>query len=242
MTVKRTRLGFLTPSSNTALEPITSAIISGLDDVSAHFGRFSVTEISLTEKSRTQFNFENQLHAAALLADAKVDAIVWSGTSASWLGFETDEKMRRLIEQRTNIPAGSSVLAVNQLFHKSGVKRFGLVTPYASNVQNAIIKNYASRGLECIAERHLGEIRNYEFAEFSEETIAEMIHAVAREKPDAITIMCTNMRGARIAAELEIEIGIPIIDSTSAAVWSGLKIAGVDPTRINGWGRTFETI
>lgn len=241
MTVKRTRLGFLTPSSNTALEPIISAIISGLDDVSAHFGRFAVTEISLTEKSRIQFNFENQLNAAALLADAKVDAIVWSGTSASWLGFETDEEMCRLIEQHTNIPAGSSVLAVNQLFHKANVKRFGLVTPYASNVQDAIIENYAGHGFECIAERHLGEIRNYEFAEFSEEAIAEMILAVAREKPDAITIMCTNMRGARIAAELEIEIGIPIFDSTSAAVWSGFKIAGADHTRITDWGRTFET-
>lgn len=42
---KRIKLGMLTPSSNTALEPITSAMVSGLPNVSAHFSRFTVTEI-----------------------------------------------------------------------------------------------------------------------------------------------------------------------------------------------------
>ena len=44
---KRIFLGMLTPSSNTALEPLTSAMLAGLPEVSAHCGRFKVTEISL---------------------------------------------------------------------------------------------------------------------------------------------------------------------------------------------------
>ena len=40
---KRILLGILTPSSNTALEPLTSAIVAGLPGVSAHFARFTVT-------------------------------------------------------------------------------------------------------------------------------------------------------------------------------------------------------
>ena len=43
-------LGMLTPSSNTTLEPMTSDMLSGVPNVSAHFGRFGVTEISLGEK------------------------------------------------------------------------------------------------------------------------------------------------------------------------------------------------
>ncbi len=53
---KRTLLGMLTPSSNTVLEPMTSDMLSGLPDVTAHFGRFSVTEISLTDKALGQFD------------------------------------------------------------------------------------------------------------------------------------------------------------------------------------------
>ena len=80
------RLGVLTPSSNTALEPLTSAIVAGLPGVSAHFSRFKVTEISLSPDALGQFDDSKILAAAELLADAKVDVIGWSGTAAGWKG------------------------------------------------------------------------------------------------------------------------------------------------------------
>jgi maleate cis-trans isomerase len=66
---QRTLIGMLTPSSNTVLEPVTSAMLAGLPEVSAHFGRFRVTEIALSEKALAQFDDEEILGAAALLAD-----------------------------------------------------------------------------------------------------------------------------------------------------------------------------
>lgn len=239
MSQKRTLIGILTPSSNTVLEPLTSAMVADLSDVSAHFGRFGVTEISMNAGSQSQFDLENPLAAARLLADARVDAIVWSGTSASWLGFERDTNLCGRIEQETGIPAGSSVLAINDLFAAVGASTFGLVSPYVEDVQQRIVANYAANGLTCVAEQHLNEIVNYAFAEFDEATIAEQIRQVAAAKPDAITVMCTNMRGARIVPELEQELDIPIFDSTAAAVWTGMKLAGDDPARIKGWGRLF---
>lgn len=236
----RTLIGVLTPSSNTVLEPLTSAMVADLSDVSAHFGRFGVTEISMNEGSQSQFDLENPLAAAHLLADARVDAIVWSGTSASWLGFDRDRTLCDRIEQETGIRAGSSVLAINELFAASGASTFGLVSPYVHDVQDRIVANYAASGLTCVSERHLGETVNYAFAEFDEATISDQIRQVASAGPDAITVMCTNMRGARIVPELEEELGIPIFDSTAAAVWTGMKIAGDDPSRIKGWGQLFE--
>jgi maleate isomerase len=52
--------------------------------------------------------------------------------------------------------------------------------------------------------------------------------------------MCTNMRGARLATQVEAELGIPLIDSTSAVVWKGLKLMGADGSCIQGWGRLFS--
>jgi maleate isomerase len=236
---QRTLIGVLTPSSNTVLEPLTSAMVYGLDNVSAHFGRFRVTEISTSDISNAQFKVEAQLAAADLLADAKVGSIVWSGTSASWLGFEKDEQMCAAITARTGVPAGTAVLAINDLFKRSGAKTFGLVSPYITEIQDKIVANYASVGLTCVAERHLSETRNFDFSLFSEEVIERMIREVAAKGPDAITIMCTNMRGARVAPRLEAELGIPIFDSTAAAVWTGMRQAGDKPERVKGWGRTF---
>lgn len=236
---KRTLIGVLTPSSNTVLEPLTSAMLEELDDVSAHFGRFRVTEISTSQKSDDQFKLEPQLAAAELLADAHVDAIVWSGTSASWLGFDKDHEMCAAIEDRTGVPAGSAVLAINDLFAAAEVETFGLVSPYVPEIQDMIVSNYAASGLRCVAERHLSETVNFEFSNFDEATVERMIREVAEAKPDAITVMCTNMRGARLAPKLEQELGIPIFDSTAAALWGGMRIADADPARVKGWGRTF---
>ena len=76
------RLGVLTPSSNTALEPLTSALVAQLPDCTAHFSRFTVTEIALSEQALGQFDDSKILAAAELLADARVDVIGWSGTGA----------------------------------------------------------------------------------------------------------------------------------------------------------------
>jgi maleate isomerase len=45
MQSERIRLGMLTPSSDTALEPITAAMPGDLPHVSAHFARFTRAEL-----------------------------------------------------------------------------------------------------------------------------------------------------------------------------------------------------
>ena len=96
----------LTPSSNTVLEPVSQAMLAGVPEVSVHFARFRVTEISLRDEASAQFQQARLLEAADLLADAKVDVIAWNGTSASWLGFDAD---RRLCEQIRGHSVGCQV-------------------------------------------------------------------------------------------------------------------------------------
>ena len=239
---KRILLGMLTPSSNTVLEPVTTQMISGLPEASAHFGRFRVTEIALSDKALGQFDDSEILRAAELLSHAKVHSIGWSGTSSGWLGFEADERLCRRITEATGIPACTSVLALNEIFQLTGVKQFGLVTPYVDDVQAAIVKNYAASGFECIAERHLRKQDNFSFSEVSTDEIRRMVREVAKDRPQAITIFCTGLRGAPLVAELERETGIPIYDTVATVVWKALKQAGADPKRIKGWGRLFQGV
>jgi maleate isomerase len=168
-----------------------------------------------------------------------VHSIVWNGTSAGWLGFAADEALCAAIRAATGIPAGTSVLALNQILARTGVRRFGLVTPYLDEIQERIVANYAAAGFVCAAERHLGDPGNFSFAEYGEETIAGMVRAVAAARPDAITIFCTNFRGAGVVEALEAETGIPIYDTVATAVWQGLALAGAAPGRIRGFGRLF---
>lgn len=232
----------LTPSSNTVLEPVTAAMLRDIPEASAHFGRFRVTEIALSPGALAQFDEREILRAAELLAHAKVSVIGWNGTSSGWLGFDADERLCRRITEATGIAACTSVLALNEILARTGARRLGLVSPYTDDVQARIVANYRAAGIDCAAERHLGIRDNYCFSEVSEAQLRSMARAVAEARPDAITIYCTNLRGAPLAEALEQELGIPVYDTISTVVWKSLRMAGGDPRRIRGWGRLFREL
>jgi maleate isomerase len=239
---ERIFLGMLTPSSNTTLEPVTARMLAGLPEVTAHFGRFRVTEISLGQQALGQFEAEPMLAAADLLADARCHSICWNGTSAGWLGFERDRELCRAIEQRTGVRACSSVLAIDEIFRASGVKRFGMVSPYTDDIVDAIRRNFGREGFEMTAERHNGIKVNFDFSEIEPQTIAGMIRETAQARPQAIVVLCTNMDGASLAEDLERETGIPVYDTIATAAWASLRTAGVRPERVTGWGRLFRDL
>lgn len=236
---RRIRLGFLTPSSNTVLEPVTSAMLAGLPRVSAHFSRFEVTEIALSASALGQFDPGPILEAARLLSHARVDVIAWNGTSASWLGFETDRALCRRITEATGIAATTSILAMNELIGRLGVRKLGLVTPYIDAVQQKIVENYQGLGLTCPAERHCRLQENFAFAEVTEAQIAAMVRDVAAAGAEAIAVVCTNMRAGPMVAALEAETGVTLLDSIGTTVWKALALAGADPAEVTGWGRIF---
>lgn len=239
---ERVFLGMLTPSSNTTLEPVSARMLAGLPEVTAHFGRFRVTEISLAAQALGQFQLEPMLAAAELLADARCHSICWNGTSAGWLGFERDRELCRAIEARTQVRACSSVLAIEEIWRLTGVTRFGMVSPYTDDIVAAIRRNFGAEGFELVAERHLGIKVNFGFSEIEADTIAGMVRDVANARPQAIIVFCTNMDGASLAEGMEREAGIPIYDTIATAVWASLRTAGVHPDRVKGWGRLFREV
>ncbi|MDQ8021239.1 MAG: aspartate/glutamate racemase family protein [Moraxellaceae bacterium] len=238
----RTLLGILTPSSNTSLEPLTSALCAAAPGVSAHFARFPVTEISLKPQALGQFDDEKILAAARLLADAKVQCIGWSGTSSGWLGLEADRVLCKRIEDATGIPATTSTLALAEIMQKTAAKTLGLVTPYLDDVQAKIVSNFGSEGMECIAERHLGISVNFDFSEVTAAQLGTMVGEVAAQKPDAITTFCTNLRAAHLVAGWEAAHGIPVYDTVSTVVWKMLRMLGYDTRQIAGWGCLFSDV
>lgn len=177
------RIGMLTPSSNTVLEPESYALLRDVDGVSLHFSRFKVTEIGLDRQALGQFDDAPMLDAAELLAHAKVDCITWNGTSASWLGLDADRALVRRIEERTGIRAATCVLTLFDILRRRGLTRIGLVTPYTEDVQQRIVGNFETEGLTTVAETHLGIRDNFSFGLVDAETLDRSVAEVARARP-----------------------------------------------------------
>jgi maleate isomerase len=221
------RLGFLTPSSNTVLEPAIAALLRDHPEMSAHFARFRVLAINLGAQANSQFDTAPILAAAELLADAKVDSICWAGTSGSWLGLAQDEAFCAAITERTGIAATTATLALRDALHAARARRVALVTPYLAEVQDAIVANLAREGFQVTAERHLEDPGNYSFALHTAATVDALVEdAVAEAPTDAVIIHCTNFRGLPGAPALEARLGPLVLDSVAVSVWGALRSAG----------------
>ena len=224
----------LTPSSNTVLEPECAAIVAH-SNCTVHFSRFPVIAISVEEEYTAQFNLATMLEAARLLAHARCDVIAWSGTSAGWLGVETDRQLCAAITEATGIPAISTTQALLRVADAWQWNTIGLVVPYEEPVVEAIRRTFAEKGLRVAREQHANLRVNREFSALSPEQITEMIQSVAVEV-DGVVVFCTNMAGAPLVEALEPQVGVPILDSVSLTVWACLQSVGHSEP-IYGWGQ-----
>ena len=114
-----------------------------------------------------------------------------------------------------------------------------LSPPCTGDVQHRIIENFGAAGFDCVAEAHLDISDNFSFSEVGTDHIHAMCRAVAESAPEAIAIICTNLAGAGLAPQVELETGIAVYDSISVVVMRALELAGRDPAEVTGWGRIF---
>ena len=131
------------------------------------------------------------------------------------------------MKEKTGIAATTTVTAVNSELRGSGVKRIAFVTPYTAAIEKRIVENYASIGMTTVAAERLDLTINTEMAAVGVDNIAEMCRAMARAAPEAIIIMCTNLRGATLTASLTRQLGIPVINSVAVTFQHCLMVMGL---------------
>ena len=231
------------PSSNTALEPLTSAIVSSVGDaafkISVHFTRIRVTKISLAADSDAQFGISQFLTAAHLLADADVDVIGWSGTSSGWLGFDHDKRLCKAIKDATGIPCTTSTIALNRILKVVEAQSFALVTPYVKEMNEAIRQNYASIAVDIPQMQHLGVAENNAIAKIDESTLDRMMDAVTREGAKVVSTFCTNLVAAQRVEFWEKKHDVIVLDTVATVILDMLHLAAVPTHIVKGWGRMF---
>ena len=193
------RIGMITPSSNTMVEPITSAMTAPLiDALSVHYARIPVTRIALDRHSLDQFEREQMLAAARLLGDARMDVICWNGTSGAWKGLDADRAVCEAITRETGVPATTGTLAQLEAFRAHGVRRYALAVPYTADVRDAIVRVYGEAGYECVRSMHLGISTNFEFAEVSLDALRDLVRRADAPEAEAVVVVCTNLAAARV--------------------------------------------
>ncbi|MCM3671785.1 aspartate/glutamate racemase family protein [Mesobacillus maritimus] len=237
------KIGMLTPSSNTVLEPICSRMLHDVPEVTCHYARFEVTKISLEQDALSQFDFEPMLQAAELLAHAEVDVIAWNGTSGGWLGFDVDRQLCDAITKRTGIPATTSMLSQVKAFKEHNIKSVHLVTPYIPEINKLIVEQYKKHcNVDTVNVSGLAQTHNRSFSQVSQERIEEQIKSVTVMPAEALSVVCTNFPAVGKVKYYEEKYKIPMYDTINVLLWECLKMVDIEPSVVKGWGKVFSKV
>jgi maleate isomerase len=228
----RGRIGLIIPSSNTTMEPELYRIAP--PSVSIHISRIplkDVTRDSLLEMER------HTLRAAMELLDANVDLVLYGCTSGSLIGGPGFDRMiSSKISETIKRPAVTTATAVIEALETIGARRIVVATPYIDEVNDEERRFLESHGIRVMRIMGLGIKNNLDIGRITPEEVYRFARSLYSEGADALFISCTNLRTIEIIEPLERDLGIPVVTSNQASLWSALRRLGVRD-RIQGYGR-----
>ncbi|KAH9826678.1 GAF domain-containing protein, partial [Teratosphaeria destructans] len=237
--LQETRL--IVPSSNTAVEPISQAIVRSLNsNIICIFTRIHVNTVGPDPKATAQFSIETMVAAARLLADAHPDAILWDGTSGMWTGadLDADRELARAMQDATGVPCSTTTLATIEALRLLDIKRLGVAVPYTEALMDKVQDFFGNCGYgwHVSSAKRLDPVpsSNIVIAKCRFADIRDVIERCAHQDSEAVVVACTNWPAAGLVGELEEATGMLIVDSIIVTVWQGFRMVRYEGG-VKGW-------
>jgi len=214
------RLGLILPSMNVTTEPEWCRLAPR--EVSFHTTRM-LLQGAMTPESFARMD-EDVAGAARLLATARVDAIAYACTAGSFLG--DSDKIIRVIERESGVPAVTMSKAVVEAMRVLGVKRVAVGTPYVAFVNEQERKFLQDAGFEVTRIIGLDLGKTYEerlmIARQKEQVTYELAKKVDSPGAEGVLISCGALASIGVLERLETELGKPVVSSSVAIFWATL--------------------
>ena len=177
--------------------------------------------------------------AAGILPGRGVDVVIFACTSGSAaIGDEVVEE--RVRKAWPGIPVTNPLRATAAALRSMGLRRLSVLTPYSEEVSDKLADEFSRRQLSLTGLFGLDMLDDIDIAMVPFDVIREAARQSITGDEEALFISCTAMRAARIAEELEQELGLPVLTSNQVMTWHALRLIGVED-EIAGFGRIFRT-
>ncbi len=234
---RRGRIGLLVPGGNSVMEPEFHRMAP--DGVSTHANRVYLKDV--TPKSLAGMA-DHAAESAGVLAQARLDVIAFGCTSGSFVGGKGyDEKLVRIMEDATGVPATTTTTAVLRALRLIGVRRIALATPYTDEVTGLEARFLADHGFEVTRAQGGGIVETAGMQDCEPEIAYARAREVDDDRAEAVFISCTGFRTIEVIEKLEAELGKPVISSNQATLADCLRMLGVRQVQ-PGFGSLFERV
>lgn len=234
------RIGLVYMASSSVMEPEMYAMAA--EGVSIHTSRLTLPSVTVDGIDAMMRSPELE-QAVRLAAQAPLDALVFGGTSASFLhGNAWDRSIIERMTEWSALETGCTTTSTASLAALAAldVTSLGLVTPYVPEVVDRATRFFTDNGHPVLDSRGLGITSDWELAEVPLERIYELCLEVDSDEVSAIFISCTNLRSVGLIDAVEAELGKPVISAIQASFWHCLQLAGAGDRAKPGYGRLFE--
>ncbi len=232
----RPAIGSITPSSNRVVERTIAGIMPLFPAADSCVARITYYGAGIGQPANGYAEEAYRL-AAWQLGHAGADVVCWNGSRGAVLGLAADRALALVMARAADCPATTASLAAKALLDGFGARRVGMIVPGAPE---DAARAAAGLGRDLAAARGLGLTDNHASAAVPASRLIALAREIGTEsRPDAILIWSTNLPGLPVAAPLEAELGIPVIDAAAAGVWACLAAIGADLSAAAALGRIF---
>ena len=157
-----------------------------------------------------------------------------------WGGREgAAESKTSMAELNRGLDLATGAAACKAAVEAFGASRIGIVTPYQPVGDEQVRKYFTEEGFEVKSLLGIRCSSAVAIAQVEPERLKASLREVNVEGVEALLQVGTNLFCARVAAEMEVELGKPVIAVNVATLWSAYRRNGIDD-KIIGWGSLFE--
>ncbi len=226
----RARIGIVAPATNTIVQPEMEGFRPA--GVTNHIGRIAVRNTPIA----TDADFlrlldqlsEDMDRALDDVAACKPDHLVIGVTSPMVRGGR-DTCIAQLdrIAQRTGIGATAGSMALARVLKELGISRIGLITPYQP-VMDPMLTGFMGEG--GVSVERLVTLRCATPFAIAQVTATDLQAAIAdadRPEIEAWVQVGTNLAFSGLAADLNAQMGKPVVGVNAATYWEALRVLGV---------------
>lgn len=233
-TTTRARLGVLLPSGNRLAEPQFAAMLP--QGVTMHTTRLRLNGSSEAELLKMAEGVEE---AASLVADARVDLILFHCTAVSTFSPALEKDVLTRMRSSSGAPVTATSEALVAALRAIGARKIVMLSPYIADINDREADYLRAAGFEVIFLAGLSLNDADSMSAVTPEQWKEFALSNQHADADAYLISCTTVRATEVTQELELLLGKPVVTSNTAAVWHCLRTLGLHD-KPSGFGLLFS--
>jgi maleate isomerase len=222
------RIGLVILATDHTTEPDFARIVAS-DRIGIYVNRIPYAN-PVTPDNLRAMQGELEQGAALILPDEALDVVMYSCTSASvMIGDAAIGRAIRAAKPQAQVvtPTAAAVTALKT----AGARRISVLTPYTVETTGPMASYFAAQGFELDKVSCLGLTDDRQMARIAKDELVAFGKEAMAGQSDALFISCTALRAASVVAQIEAEIGKPVVSSNLATAWMCLRLCDDNESR-----------